>query len=308
MHEESTPLLERYACGELSAAEALALDQQLQRDRVLQQQLALQTTTIAQLRHDRHQQLKARLAALPLPPAPTVWPRYVLGGGSALLVAFGLTWWALRPAPYETAAPPVADRLPARPAPAAATSESAPARLEVPAPTPALPGTDKNGGRRSEAAAETEDLTAKKATPGGLPLKTAASEPMPAPVLTAPVAPDPTQLSGESSVPPSVFADDGRDLPGGIVAPQPGPPPAQTIRNSPRYNFHYRFTAGQFWLYGPFDVDLYKFMELKEPAGSRFYLYYQGHYYHLSVTDGVAPLAPTQVTSQALIKQLDSLR
>ncbi|MGB3618075.1 MAG: hypothetical protein WBA12_08150, partial [Catalinimonas sp.] len=64
----------------------------------------------------------------------------------------------------------------------------------------------------------------------------------------------------------------------------------------------------ELWLYGPFDADRYKVMELKEPTEQRFYLYYQGTYYHLSPTKKVAPLRPKAVTRAALIERLDVLR
>ncbi len=265
--------VDAYLTGDLSAAERLHFEHQLQQDPLLRQEVVLQSEIVGALRAQRQLQLKQRLQELPTP--SPLWPRvWIAAGGAALtaLLAGSLWLYSQAPAPMVATAPLLSS-----------AADTIQASTVVPATALRL-------------APDT-------AAVASAPAPRAATSPR-QPTLRRPVVPEPGQAAsatpriGEATTPlPSSAA------PAAARADLPLP----RIVSDGAYSYHYAYHEAELTLYGDFGTTPYQLLELISEGRRQLYMYHKGAYYHLKASDRTpVPLKP--IRDARLRKRLAQLR
>ncbi|SDK26324.1 hypothetical protein SAMN05421823_102290 [Catalinimonas alkaloidigena] len=306
--------IERYLAGDLSAEETKALEQLAGRDPLVAQEVTLQRDIIGGLQEQRRLQLKARLDALPVPPAgwwasaSTGMKAAVWSSGAALVLVGGM--WLYSEATHT----------PAVPQPTVAETAPAPTLDNAPA--------EGNGAEHNAAAPERQPTTADEApaaVPHTVPANVAeatapasrtAEEQLPTTAVTPtqqiqePTLPDPDAMA---AAPASSLREADMKAETEIFAAERAGSLLARLKTEQltdsRYDFHYRYDRDQLRLYGKFDASPYKLLELRSDRGSDLYLYYQNQYYALK--DGTrrpTDLREVVVTDTNMVDRLEVLR
>lgn len=288
-------LIEPYLNGELSSKEMKELEHALQQDPLLKGEFELQSQIVSGIRNYGSQQLKARLAAIEVPPvsAPAAisLPKWAMPVAAGIILSLGTAWFFQQNDDGLLSATAIAINIPqdnsihsfVPDAPQLEEKEVEAKKTDVPTVTPVY----------KEKAKQVAEKVANPAT-------------------------DPKTNADENTVaevqPQHLLNFDDEDLPKfNETAPVKSKPFDVKIADkknvdihlegTSEHSFHYKYFNNKLFLYGDFKNIPYEILEINKKEGHQLFLYYQDSVYAIKDnTMDISPLLP--IHNQDLASQL----
>jgi negative regulator of sigma E activity len=288
-----TKLIEDYLRDDLPAAEKVSFEKRMETDPLLKNEFELQKDIINVIRDSRRIQLKTRLTNTHIGWYHLVPASWKVAATVTIAVVAGIAaFYFLRPAQVN------------KPTPVENISTINPdLKQEEPSQGNLIKPQQENSQKKASDTNKVLPVDKKKDQPAHV--KSEEQQPHESKAISVP---QPGQEEKAGDLPDnSLKDDDNSKIEPAVIENSTSKALSLKTVASKEYAFHYSFTGGALTLYGNFDGNPYKILEVNSKKGKEYYLIYHDNFYSLyQNSSGITPLV--RVTDKNLLNELEILK